>query len=151
MFYISFPQYENVLYTQNWLVIRVLWLIRNKWKVMQASTENNLYLASVDKEEYFSHTNKRRKIRLIESNAKCLKEFTCKGVLSVWVPLPSYDPISPPPPTHCIRICSILTVLSRGGGGLYQREGYSAIVHEAGRKYQHDWLCVQSINSFKHQ
>ncbi len=48
-------------------------------------------------------TGTRRKIILIESNAKCryLKKLTCKRdfaaeVLSVWGPLPSYDPIFPP-------------------------------------------------------
>jgi hypothetical protein len=50
----------------------------------------------------------RRKIRLIESNAKSrfLKKLPMKGlwgVLTVWGPLPSYDPIlPPPPPTHCV-------------------------------------------------
>jgi hypothetical protein len=46
----------------------------------------------------------RRKIRLIECNAKCryLTKFTCKGTLpQVFYlsggPLPSYDPILPPP------------------------------------------------------
>ncbi len=51
----------------------------------------------------------RRKIRLIEGNAKCpLKNLTCKGtVRQVFIclrPLPSYDPISPPCILHtCIQ------------------------------------------------
>jgi hypothetical protein len=60
----------------------------------------------------------RRKIRLIESNAKCrsLKKFTCirdfaAGVFICLRPLPSYDPTLPPL-THCIRVYS-----SHGGGG----------------------------------
>ncbi len=49
----------------------------------------------------------RRKIRLIEGNAKCrhLKKFTCKGTL-----------IPPPPLTHCIRVYSILIHTGKGGG-----------------------------------
>ncbi len=37
-----------------------------------------------------------------------------------------------------------------GGGGLNWREGRAALVHKRGRKYQHDWLYLQSINSVKH-
>ncbi len=90
---------------------------------MQASTENNLFLASVDMEEYFSHTNKRRKMRLIESNVKCLKEFFfAAGVLSVWVPLPSYDPILPPPYTLYTNMEYTYYLGGGGGGGGLTRE-----------------------------
>ncbi len=37
----------------------------------------------------------------------------------------------------------------KGGGG--QREGRGVLVHKTGRKYQHDWLYLLSMNSFKHQ
>ncbi len=57
----------------------------------------------------------RRKIRLIEGNAKCrhLKKFTCKGTLrQVFICLRS-----PPPYTLYIRVCSILIHKGTGGGG----------------------------------
>jgi hypothetical protein len=71
-----------------------------------------------------------RKIRLIESNAKCcnlkidlLRDFAA-GVLSVWGPLPSYDLKRPPPPvTPCIRVYGIHTYSHREGkGGELTRE-----------------------------
>ncbi len=34
---------------------------------------------------------------------------------------------------------------------LFHREGRGATVHKRGRKYQRDWLYLQSINSIKHQ
>jgi hypothetical protein len=65
----------------------------------------------------------RRKIRLIESNAKCpyLKKLTCKGILrQVFICLrptpPSYDPMLPPL-THCIRVYSKLIHTGKGGRG----------------------------------
>ncbi len=75
-----------------------------------------------------------RKIRLIESNAKCryLNKLTCKRtLLQVFylseAPFPSYDPILPPPYTmhkiaH-IRVYSKVFTKGRGGGRVYQREG----------------------------
>ncbi len=62
----------------------------------------------------------RRKIRLIESNAKCryLKKLICKGTsrqgfyLSE-VPSPPMTPCSPPPPPH---------FFTQGGGGQLTRE-----------------------------
>ncbi len=100
----------------------------------------------------------RRKNRLIESNVKCryLKNFTCKGTLRQVFYLseapPSYDPIFPSPLTHCIRVYSILIHTGKGGRGELTREKVrGATVHKAGRKYQHDWLSLQPINSTKNQ
>jgi hypothetical protein len=81
-----------------------------------------------------------------------LKHFTCKGILAAGVylseaPSPRYTlykyiPLSP-----------VLTHTEKGG-----REGRStsekvrgALVHKRGRKYQHDVLYLQSINSIKHR
>ncbi len=102
------------------------------------------------------HLN-RRKIRLIESNAKCrfLKKFTCKGTLRLLFylsegPSPSMTPYSPPPLTHCIRVKSILIHTGKGEEGL-TREKVKGKLHKAGRKYQHERLDLQSLNSIKHQ
>ncbi len=97
-----------------------------------------------------------RKIRLMESNAKCryLKNLICKGglyldftarILPVWGPLPCYDPI--PPLTHWRCTYSH----TDGGGELTREKVRGAIVHKAGQKYQHDWLYLQSISSIEHQ
>ncbi len=60
----------------------------------------------------------RRKIKLIESK-QCqmslskkidLKSDFAAGVLSIWGPFPSYDPLIPPPPLHTVH-------LNREGGG----------------------------------
>ncbi len=61
----------------------------------------------------------RRKIRLIEGNAKCrhLKKLTWKGLcgrcLSVWGP----ELHTPPPLTPCKRVYSILIHTGKGGKG----------------------------------
>ncbi len=45
-----------------------------------------------------------------------------------------------------------LTCKGRYGGGVAkQKEGHRDNVHKAGRKYQHDWLYLQSLNSIKHK
>jgi hypothetical protein len=100
-----------------------------------------------------------RKIRLIECNAKCryLTKLTCKRTLR-HVFYPSEAPFPPKmtpyprPFTHCIRVYSILIHTGKGGGEELTREKVrGAIVHKASRKYQHDYLYLQSINSIKHQ
>jgi hypothetical protein len=60
----------------------------------------------------------RRKIRLIECNAQLtFFKGLCGRCLSFGGPLPSYDPIPPPPLTlYCIRLFSIL--IHTGGGEL---------------------------------
>jgi hypothetical protein len=64
-------------------------------------------------------------------------------------PALSYDP----PPTHCIRVYTIQYTYSHREGGeeLTREKVRGAIVHKAGRKYQHDLLYLQSLNSVKHQ
>ncbi len=42
-------------------------------------------------------------------------------------------------------------ILIQGRGELTREKVREAIVHKAGRKYQHDWLYLHSINSIKHQ
>jgi hypothetical protein len=72
------------------------------------------------------------------------------GVVSVSDPLPSYDPILPPP-LHTVYVYAvyliIITIISisiitqeRGGdGGELTREKVGGVtVHKAGRKYQRD-------------
>ncbi len=87
----------------------------------------------------------------------------CCRCLSVWGLLPSYDPIPPPPYTlyMCLRVYSIIIHTGKGrmGGELNQREGEDGGRVEPerrlegrqftklGRKYQHDWMYLQSINS----
>ncbi len=58
-----------------------------------------------------------RKVRLIESNAKCryiknvsYRDFAA-GVLAVWGPIPFYCPILPPL-THCIRVVPLISLCS---------------------------------------
>jgi hypothetical protein len=86
-----------------------------------------------------------RKIRLIESNAKCNypKKMTCKRTLrqvflSVCCPLSSYDPMPPPLHSHCIPVYSILIHTGKGGEGGGRDKVRGAIVHKASRKYQQD-------------
>ena len=72
------------------------------------------------------------------------KKWTRKGTLRQVFYLseapPSYDPILPSPLTHCIRVYSTLIHTRKGGGGgeLTREKVRGAIVHKAGRKYQHD-------------
>ncbi len=77
-----------------------------------------------------------------------VKEFGGR-CLSVWGPPPlcytlynyKYIPITYP-----------CTFSQREGGGRSTSEKVrGALVHKRGRKYQHGWLYLQSINSIKHQ
>ncbi len=87
------------------------------------------------------------------------KKLTRQGTLrrfflSICGTFPSYDSIHrpPPPPQHkCIRVYSILIHTGKGGGRLTREKVRGIMLHEAGRKYQHDWLYLQSINSINHQ
>jgi hypothetical protein len=78
------------------------------------------------------------------------RDFTA-GVLSVWGPLPSYDPILPP--LHTVYVYTVY-LFTQGGGGrggeLTREKVRGAIVQKDGRKYQHDWMYLQSMNSIKH-
>ena len=62
------------------------------------------------------------------------------------------NPIYPPPLSHGIRVYSIL-IHTRNGGGeeSWTRENLEGQqCTKLARKYQHDWLYLQSINSDKH-
>jgi hypothetical protein len=54
----------------------------------------------------------------------------------------------PPPLSHRIRVHR---EGGRGGGELTRENVRWAVVHKAARKFQHDRLYLQSINSTKHQ
>ncbi len=70
----------------------------------------------------------------------------CSRCLSVWGPEPHT-----PPFTHCMRVYCILIHTGKGGGVLYQREGERGQQFtKPGRKYQYEYLYLQSINSDKH-
>jgi hypothetical protein len=100
----------------------------------------------------------RRKMRLIECNAKSryLKKLSCKGTLRQMfylseVPSPSMAPKSL---LHTAYVYTVyLFTQGKGGEGRLTREKKvrGAIVHKAGRKYQHDGLNLLSIYSIKHQ
>ncbi len=85
-----------------------------------------------------------RKIRLIESNAKChfLKKLTCKGTLRQVLylseaPSPNLTPYYPLL-SHCIHGCSMQYFSHReGGGGRGREKVRGAKVYKAGQKYQH--------------
>jgi hypothetical protein len=73
--------------------------------------------------------------------------------LSVWGP----EPHMPPPPLLLTYVyTSIITHTGKGGegggGGGIEPEAKvkGAQFTKLGRKYQHDWLYLQSINSDKH-
>ncbi len=72
--------------------------------------------------------------------------------LSEAPPTPPITQYSPPP--YTLYTCLQYNYSHRevGGGGELTREKVrGAIVPKAGRKYQHDWLYLQSINSIKNQ
>jgi hypothetical protein len=96
----------------------------------------------------------RRKIRLIDNNAKCryLKKLAWKGTLRQVIylsdcPLPSYDLILPPP-LHTVYVYTSTLVqytyshrerVGWGGGRatVTREKVRGAIVYKAGRKHQH--------------
>ncbi len=85
------------------------------------------------------YTANRRKIRLMECNAKCsyLKKICGRCFVGG-----SYDPILLPP----------YTLYTWGEElKLNSEKVRGALVHRAGRKYQHYWLYLQSIISIKHK
>jgi hypothetical protein len=64
----------------------------------------------------------------------------------------STPPPHPPPlHSHTLSAYTVHLLWEGGRGGGCQREGRRATVHKRGRKYQHDWLYLQAINSIKHQ
>ncbi len=57
----------------------------------------------------------------------------------------------PLPATHCLYICTVLWHREGGGGRVEPErrlEGHQFT--KLGRKYQHDWLYLQSVNSDKY-
>ncbi len=54
------------------------------------------------------------------------------------------------PLTHCIRVYSILIHTRKGRRGEPERMGVGQQFAKLGRKHQHDWLYLLSINSDKH-
>ncbi len=98
----------------------------------------------------------RRKIRLIEGNAKCrhLKKLTYKGTLRqvfiCWGPEPHT------PPSFTLYTCIQYTYSHRERGEEERvepgRRFEAQQFTKLGRKYQHDWLWLylQSANSDKH-
>jgi len=95
----------------------------------------------------------RRKIRLIEGNSKCchLKKLTWKKDFAAHVFL--YEAQNP---IHCTLYMCIPVQYNysrrEGGGGRVEpeRRGKEQQFTKLGRKYQHNWLYVQSINFDKH-
>ncbi len=69
------------------------------------------------------------------------------GVLFDWGPHPSYDPILPP--LHTAYVYTVYLFTGKGGGEFNQRERERQQFTKLGRKYQHDWLYLHSINSDK--
>jgi hypothetical protein len=55
-----------------------------------------------------------------------------------------------PPLTHSLREHCILIHTGKGGGEMNQIRLEGQQLTKLGRKYQHDWLYLQSINSYKH-
>ncbi len=56
-----------------------------------------------------------------------------------------------PTPSHTLSVYTVLYFdTGNGGGGWNGEKVRGATVHKLGRKYQHDWLYFQSINSDNH-
>ncbi len=81
-------------------------------------------------------------------NAKCQQQqkiFTCKGtlrqvfILSVWG--------SEPPPPHTVYKFTVYLFTHEGGRVEPERGLEGQEFSKLGRKYQHDWQYLQSINS----
>ncbi len=81
------------------------------------------------------------------SSKNCPVKGLYSRCLSVWGPEPHTLPL-----THCIRVYSICVWVGGGGGGElnHWRRLEGQQFTKLGRKYQHDWLYLQSINSDKH-
>ncbi len=95
----------------------------------------------------------RRKIKLIESNAKCGYLKTCNGTLRQGfylsdAPSPSMTPYSQ---SYTVYLCvHYYTFSHRGGGGLTIKTVRRSIDHKVGRKYQHV-SSVHKLHGIKHQ
>jgi hypothetical protein len=98
----------------------------------------------------YKYRKRRRKIRLIEGNAKCRhpEKLTSKGTLrQVLICLRSGTPYLLPL-THCIHV--LFTHRRGEGGELSQREGERSNrtgrvqITKLGWKYQHDWMYARN-------
>jgi hypothetical protein len=86
------------------------------------------------------------------------KKFTRKGILrQVFICLGSPPLLWPhtPPPLHTVSVYTLYSILNHtGNGGRGESEPEKRLEGQQfaklGRKYQHDWLYIQSINSNKH-
>ncbi len=76
------------------------------------------------------------------------KKLTCKGTLrQVFICVRTGTPY---PLTHSIRVYSILIYTGKGGGRNHAERLEGQQFTKLGRKYQLDWLYLQSVNSEKH-
>ncbi len=102
-------------------------------------TVPNTHFIRTLQSKYTTLPHDRRKIRLIESNAKCryLKKGLCGRCLICMRPLPLLWPHTPPPPCTlytCIQVPVYAYSHSEGGRGELTREKVrGAIVHKAVR------------------
>ncbi len=90
----------------------------------------------------------RKKISLTEGNGKC--RHLKNNLWSDFAAGVCNRPRAPYPPlrlTHCVRVYSILIHTGKGGRVEPERMGEGQQFTKLGRKYQHDWLYLQSINS----
>ncbi len=91
--------------------------------------------------------------RLIESEAPSpprfffgvVKQCCCFGKPPVDAPHTTRSP-----PSYTLYK-NITLYLFKQGRGLNQLEGWRSPVHKRGRKYQRDWIYLQSMNSIKQQ
>ncbi len=56
----------------------------------------------------------------------------------------------PTPRPHTVCMYTLYVYFGKGGRVGEVRDNREATVHKKGRKYQYDWLYLQSINSIKH-
>jgi hypothetical protein len=95
-------------------------------------------------------------INYIDTKPKCrhLKSWPvkglCSGVYRSEAPSLSYDPI---PRLHTVYLHTVYLLLihtEKGGTDEPERRLEGQQFTRLGRKYQHDWLYLQSVNSDKH-
>jgi hypothetical protein len=130
VFFSWYPDFWTMLCEQKVVIYR--WIYSGRQRLARILESNNMY---------------RRKIRLIEGNAKCrhLKKLTWKGLcgrfLCVWGP-------EPYTPRYTLYTCIQYTYSHREGGRgrrvKPERRGERQQFIKLGRKYQHDWLYLWS-------